>query len=376
MEKEPLLMLPGPVPVPERVRMAMVRQAINHRGAEFGAVYADCVRVLKETFGTKNELFVISGSGTAAMEAAVANFGSGLSIACLENGKFGERMFKIAQRYGTAKVVRSEWGTPLDLVELEHELAEGAGMVTLVHNETSAGIKNPAEKIGRLARKYDALFVMDGITSIGGDEVHADAWGADIAVVGSQKCLAAPAGLSAISVSERAWERLSERRPYYLDLAAYRKSASAKVMETPYTPAVPLFLALREACLILEEEGLAARIARHRKMSQAVRSAVSAWGLALFPKLDGDHAYSNTVTATRLPEGVEDSAFRGAIKKMGIEIAGGQDHLKGKIFRIGTMGATGAPEILATLSAVEHALARQGVRLAGNGVRAAAEVLG
>lgn len=376
MEKEPLLMLPGPVPVPERVRMAMVRQAINHRGAEFGAVYADCVRVLKETFGTKNELFVISGSGTAAMEAAVANFGSGLSIACLENGKFGERMFKIAQRYGTAKVVRSEWGTPLDLVALEHELAEGAGMVTLVHNETSAGIKNPAEKIGRLARKYDALFVMDGITSIGGDEVHADAWGADIAVVGSQKCLAAPAGLSAISVSERAWERLSERRPYYLDLAAYRKSASAKVMETPYTPAVPLFLALREACLIIEEEGLAARITRHRKMSQAVRSAVSAWGLALFPKLDGDHAYSNTVTATRLPEGVEDSAFRGAIKKMGIEIAGGQDHLKGKIFRIGTMGATGAPEILATLSAVEHALARQGVRLAGNGVRAAAEVLG
>lgn len=376
MEKEPLLMLPGPVPVPERVRMAMVRQAINHRGAEFGAVYADCVRVLKETFGTKNELFVISGSGTAAMEAAVANFGSGLTIACLENGKFGERMFKIAQRYGTAKVVRSEWGTPLDLVALEHELAEGAGMVTLVHNETSAGIKNPAEKIGRLARKYDALFVMDGITSIGGDEVHADAWGADIAVVGSQKCLAAPAGLSAISVSERAWERLSERRPYYLDLAAYRKSASAKVMETPYTPAVPLFLALREACLIIEEEGLAARITRHRKMSQAVRSAVSAWGLALFPKLDGVHAYSNTVTATRLPEGVEDSAFRGAIKKMGIEIAGGQDHLKGKIFRIGTMGATGAPEILATLSAVEHALARQGVRLAGNGVRAAAEVLG
>jgi len=376
MEKEPLLMLPGPVPMPERVRMAMVRQAINHRGAEFGAVYADCVRVLKETFGTKNDLFVISGSGTAAMEAAVANFGGGLTIACLENGKFGERMFKIAQRYGTAKAVRSQWGTPLDLAALERQLADGAGMVTLVHNETSAGIKNPAEKVGRLAREYDALFVMDGITSIGGDEVHADAWGADIAVVGSQKCLAAPAGLSAISVSERAWERLSEKRPYYLDLAAYRKSASAKVMETPYTPAVPLFLALREACLIVEEEGFATRIARHRKMADAVRSAVTTWGLDLFPKLDGDHAYSNTVTATCLPQGVEDSTFRGAIKKMGIEIAGGQDHLKGKIFRIGTMGATGAPEILATLSAVEYALAKQGVRLAGSGVKAAAEVLG
>lgn len=369
-------MLPGPVPMPERVRMAMTRQAINHRGAEFGAVYADCVRVLKETFGTKNDLFVISGSGTAAMEAAVGNFGSGLTIACLENGKFGERMYKIAQRYGTARAVRSEWGSPLDLAALERELSDGAGMVTLVHNETSAGIKNPAEKIGRLARKYDALFVMDGITSIGGDEVHADAWGADIAVVGSQKCLAAPAGLSAISISERAWERLSERRPYYLDLAAYRKSASAKVMETPYTPAVPLFLALREACLMIEEEGLEGRIARHRKMADAVRSAVAAWGLALFPKIDLDHAYSNTVTATSLPPGVDDSAFRATIRKMGIEIAGGQDHLKGKIFRIGTMGATGAPEILATLSAVEYALTRQGFMPAGNGVRAASEVLG
>lgn len=376
MEKEPLLMLPGPVPMPERVRMAMVRQAINHRGAEFGAVYADCARVLKETFGTKNELFVISGSGTAAMEAAVANFGNGLTIACLENGKFGERMFKIAQRYGTATAVSSDWGTPLDLAALEHELANGAEMVTLVHNETSAGIRNPAEKVGRLARKYDALFVMDGITSIGGDEVLADAWGADIVVVGSQKCLAAPAGLSAISVSERAWERLSEKRPYYLDLAAYRKSASAKVMETPYTPAVPLFLALREACLIIEEEGLTGRIARHRKMAEAVRKAVTAWGLSLFPKTDQDHAYSNTVTATSLPAGIEDSTFRGTIRKMGIEIAGGQDHLKGKIFRIGTMGATSVPEIIATLSVVEHSLVKHGFRPAGNGVQAACEVLG
>jgi aspartate aminotransferase-like enzyme len=249
-------------------------------------------------------------------------------------------------------------------------------MVTLVHNETSAGIRNPAEKVGRLARKYDALFVMDGITSIGGDEVHADAWGADIVVVGSQKCLAAPAGLSAISVSERAWERLSEKRPYYLDLSAYRKSASAKVMETPYTPAVPLFLALREACLIIEEEGLTARIARHRRMAEAVRRAVTGWGLSLFPETDEDHAYSNTVTAVSLPAGIEDSGFRGTIRKMGIEIAGGQDHLKGKIFRIGTMGATSAPEILATLSAVEHSLVKHGFRPAGNGIQAACEVLG
>lgn len=369
-------MLPGPVPMPERVRMAMVRQAINHRGAEFGSIYADCVRVLKEIFRTKNELFVISGSGTAGMEAAVANFGRGREIACLVNGKFGERMYKIAQRYGTAHEIASEWGTPLDIASLEDRLTAGAEMVTLVHNETSAGILNPAEIVGKLARKHDALFVMDGITSIGGDEVRADAWGADVVVTGSQKCLAAPAGLSAVSVSERAWERISPERPYYLDLASYRKSAGAKVMETPYTPAVPLFLALREACLIIEEEGLAPRIARHRRNSEAVRMAAKAWGLDLLPELDRDHAYSNTVTAVKLPSGIQDSEFRGTIKKLGIEIAGGQDHLKGRIFRIGTMGATGAPEILATLAAVQHALRIHGYSPREDGVSAACGVLG
>ena len=376
MEKEPLLMLPGPVPMPERVRLAMARQAINHRGAEFGGVYADCVRVLKDVFGTENDLYVISGSGTAAMEAAVANFGRGRSISCMVNGKFGERLFNISQRYGKARAISSEWGSPLDLAELKRQLEEGAEMVTLVHNETSSGIRNPAAKIGKLAREYDALFVMDGITSIGGDEVKADDWGVDLAIVGSQKCLAAPAGLSAVSISGRAWERLSEDRPYYLDLSAYRKSAASKVMETPYTPAVPLFLALREACLLIEEEGLTARISRHRKMAESIRAAVRAWGLQIFPRIDDDHAYSNTVTAVRLPEKVSDADFRGTIKKAGIEIAGGQDHLKGRIFRIGTMGAIGGPEVLATLAAVQYSLKVHGTVLKDDGLLAACEVLG
>ena len=376
MEKEPLLMLPGPVPMPERVRYAMMRQAINHRSSEFGAVYADSVRVLKTVFGTANDLFVISGSGTAGMEAAVANFGRDKEIACLVNGKFGERLYKISQRYGRAHEIASEWGTPLNLAALEEQLKGGAEIVTLVHNETSAGIKNPAQEVGRLARKYDALFVMDGITSIGGDLVESDKWGVDVALVGSQKCLAAPAGLAAISVSTRAWERLAKNPPYYLDLAAYRKSAAGKPMETPYTPAVPLFLALREACLIVEEEGIANRIARHQKMSNAVRAAAKAWGLSLFPKLDAKHEYSNTVTAISYPDGVKDDEMRAIIKKMGIIIAGGQDHLKGKIFRIGSMGAVGAPEILATLAATQYSLKKLGCKVQGDGVQAAAEVLG
>ena len=376
MEKEPLLMLPGPVPMPERVRYAMMRQAINHRSAEFGAVYSDCVRVLKTVFGTANDLFVISGSGTAGMEAAVANFGRDKEIACLVNGKFGERLYKISQRYGKAYEIASEWGTPLNLGALEERLEQGAQVVTLVHNETSAGIKNPAQEVGRLARKHDALFVMDGITSIGGDVVEADAWGVDVAIVGSQKCLAAPAGLAAVSVSSRAWERFCKNPPYYLDLAAYRKSAGSKPMETPYTPAVPLFLALREACLIIEEEGIANRIARHQRMAKAVRAAATAWGLSLFPKIDAKHEYSTTVSAISYPDGVKDAEMRDIIKKMGIIIAGGQDHLKGKIFRIGSMGAIGAPEILATLAATQFALKKLGYKVQGDGVQAAGEVFG
>jgi len=376
MEKESLLMLPGPVPMPERVRFAMSRQAINHRSAEFGAVYADCVRVLKTAFGTTNDVVVISGSGTAGMEAAVANFGRDKEIACFVNGKFGERLYKISQRYGKAHEIKSEWGTPLDLAALEERLEAGAEVVTLVHNETSAGIKNPAAEVGKLAHKHDALFIMDGITSVAGDVFEADKWGVDVAIVGSQKCLAAPAGLAGVAVSSRAWERLTKNPPFYLDLAAYKKSAAGNPMETPYTPAVPLFLALREACLIIEEEGLANRIARHQKMAKAVRTAVQTWGLSLFPKLDAKHEYATTVTAVSYPEGVKDDDVRAAVKKMGIIIAGGQDHLKGKIFRIGTMGAVSAPEILATLAATQHGLKKAGYKVKGDGIEAAAEVLG
>jgi len=375
MQNEKLLMMPGPVPMPERVRTSMTKQAINHRGTEFGDCYKEIVELLKPMFGTDNEIMVISGSGTAGMEAAVSNFARGRHITSLVNGKFGNRLFELGKRYGRATAIESEWGTPLDLEMLEKELREGAEVVTLVHNETSSGIKNPAREVGKLARKYDALYIIDGITSIAGDVVEADRWGADIAIVGSQKCLAAPAGLSAVSVSERAWEKLADERPFYLDMAAYRKSASKSPMQTPYTPAVPLFFALREACRIVRDEGLANRIERHRRMADAVRAAASAWGVKLFPRTDELHSYSNTVTALKYPEGIDDNDFRIYVKEKGIEIAGGQDHLKGRIFRIGSMGATGTPEMLATIAAVQNALKHLGYRTEGDGVGAAAEVL-
>ncbi|HWQ66038.1 MAG TPA: alanine--glyoxylate aminotransferase family protein [Methanospirillum sp.] len=376
MEDETLLMLPGPVPLPERVRAVMARQAINHRGAEFGGAYADIVRVLQQCFGTKNDLVVISGSGTAGMEAAVSNFGKGRKMAHLINGKFGERLWKIGERYGQTVPITSDWGTPVNLEALKAALEDGCEVVTMVHNETSAGILNPAAEVGKICQKHDALFIMDGVTSIGGDTVNADEWGVDVAIVGSQKCLAAPAGLAAISVSAKAWDRAVKNPPFYLDLPAYQKNAAKNPMETPYTPAVPVFLALREACLIIEEEGIGKRIARHHLMADAVRSAVAAWGIDMFPVLDGVHQYSNTVTAAKIPQGSSDKEFRGHVKKFGIQIAGGQDHLKDVIFRIGHMGTVSAPELLATLAATEYAILKSGHKPVSSGVMAAAEVLG
>jgi aspartate aminotransferase-like enzyme len=375
MYNETLLMMPGPVPMPESIRNAMTKQAINHRSKEFGDCYADIVRILKPIFGTKNDILVLSGSGTAGQEAAIGSFAVGKKIASLVNGKFGERFGQIAAIYGESVMIESEWGHPLNLEKLKENLENGAEIVTLVHNETSAAILNPAKEIGKLTRKYDALFILDAITSIGGDLVEADKWEADVAIVGSQKCLAAPAGLTAISVSQRAWDRISETRPFYLDLKKAKKSADNNPMETPTTPAVPLFLALREACRLIEAEGIENRIARHHKMSAAVRAAGVAWGLAPVPQTDVLHKASNTVTGFFYPTGIEDSQIRGVCKKMNIEFAGGQDRLKGKIFRIGNMGIIDAPEILVTIAAVQMAFKKSRYKLENDGLAAAIEIL-
>jgi len=216
MEEE-LLMIPGPVPVLPRIREAMTKPMIFHRGDEFGAMYEEIVETLKDIYQTRNDLFVLSGSGTCAMEAAIANLVSNeTKLVCITiaNGKFGERFGEIAVRYKADAVtpvnvnVNFEWGNPNE-VEAEKEALENSAssdpkskIVTMVHNETSTGILNPAKEVGKLARKHDAVFVLDCITSIAGDKVPVDELGADIAIVGSQKCLGAPPGLSALSVSE------------------------------------------------------------------------------------------------------------------------------------------------------------------------------
>jgi len=259
--EETLLMIPGPVKVAPRVLRAMSRPMISHRSGEFGAIYSDCRELLKEFFITKNDVVIMTGSGTVGMDAAVGSIiGREDKIVTVSNGKFGERFTEIGERYGRAIPVKFDWGAPFDLDKVEASLEEGAKAVAMVHNETSVGLTNPAKEVGRLARKHDAIFIVDGISSIGGNEFLTDAWDIDIAITGSQKALAVPPGLAMVSVSPRAEGRFQEKSAsYYADLKAHLKSMRKSPAQTPYTPAVPLFYALQEALHMAAEEGFAAR---------------------------------------------------------------------------------------------------------------------
>lgn len=390
MEEE-LLMIPGPVPVLPRVRQAMARPMINHRGDEFAQLITDIVKTLQGIFQTTNDLLVLSGSGTCAMEAALGCLlrrprdGGPGEVRCITvaNGKFGERFTEVAGRYNGAAAVTAldfAWGQPIELEQVKAALERTPDpkVVTMVHNETSVGLLNPAREVGKLAKQHGAVFVLDCITSIGGDDVPVDAIGADIAIVGSQKCLGTPPGLAALSVSARAWELIRENpaRPFYQDLVAYKKSYDKK--QTPYTPALPLFFALHEALQVITEEGMARRIARHRTMSKAVRAAVASLKLSMFPQLNAVSSYSNTVTAVKMPveHGITDDTLRGSMRKRGVVIAGGQEQLKGKIFRIASMGDITPQAITRTISTLEDVLLEQKfIARKGAGVEAAAEVL-
>jgi aspartate aminotransferase-like enzyme len=320
----------------------------------------------------------MTGSGTVGMDAAVGSvIGREDKIVTISNGKFGERFMEIGERYGRAIPVKFEWGTPFDLDKVEAALEGGAKAVAMVHNETSVGLTNPANEVGRLARKHDAVFIVDGISSVGGNEFPTDEWEIDIAITGSQKALAVPPGLAMVSVSPRAEERLGAKSAsYYADLKAYLKSVRKSPVQTPYTPAVPLFYALQEALHMAAEEGFAARRARTAKQAEAVRSAAKALDIELFPQANEHSHYSNTVTAMKMPKGVTDDKLRGGMKKQGVVVSGGQEQLKGKIFRIGTMGVCSTPYILRTIQTLELVLAKEG-RLPerGAGVEAASKVL-
>jgi aspartate aminotransferase-like enzyme len=356
-----LLMLAGPVPVAPQVLRALSKPMINHRGPEFKKLLDESREKLRGVFKTENDVLILSGSGTCAMEAAVGNLGLDKKYVALENGKFGERLKILTSLYGSSVAVVADWGTSIDTDRVKQALQTGADAVTLVHNETSTGMTNNVEEIGALCRKHDALLIMDGVSSIGGIEAPIDKWGVDIAFTGSQKCLGLPPGLSMISISDRAWEviKTAQKRPYYADLIAHMKSAEKG--QTPYTPTLPLFFALEEALKMLEAEGLCARIDRYSTYATSIRAAVKAMGLELFPQLGASSAYSNTVTAVNMPPGMDFLALKKEMKQRGIIIAGGQERLKGQIFRIGNMGNLSKGDILQAIEKLELVLLENGV---------------
>jgi aspartate aminotransferase-like enzyme len=305
-----------------------------------------------------NDVAIITGSGTAAMDAAVSStIQKGDRVVCIGGGKFGERFSKIVSAFGGVPIdVPVDWGKAVDPDEVEKTVSENTAVaITMTHNETSTGVKHDAQKIGDIAKKKNMLFIMDSITSVGGDDVRTDEWGVDICIAGSQKCLGTPPGLGFAAVSDRAWTRIEEnkkKRSYYLDLALYRKSITKST--TPFTPAVSLIYALKASLEEIKNEGLENRIKRHRILGKATREAVKGMNLKLFA--DEAHA-SNTVTAIRIPENFEDKDIRGKLnEEYGILLAGGQEAVKGKIFRIGHMGNVDKVELLGVLSALEMVL--------------------
>lgn len=376
--EETLLMIPGPTRVAPRVLKAMSEAIINHRSPEFAEILNETNEMMSEVFRTKNQSYTITGSGTAAMEAAVGNIlNNGDKILNIVGGKFGQRFAQITEaNKGISIVHEVEWGKGVKPQDIKNILDEDDDIkaVTIVHNETSTGVSNPIEEVGKIIKDYDALYIVDTVSSLGGDDVAVDDYNIDICVTGSQKCLAAPPGMAAITLSDKAWDVIDKADPnsYYLDIRKYRKYAQNKPPETPYTPSVSLMYAMREALNVIMEEGLESRVKRHHLAAKATRNGVKAIGLDLFADEDVSSA---TVTAIKMPEGVSDNDMRGTMRdKYKIVLAGGQDHLKGNVFRIGHMGNISYKDIITTISALEMTLKGLGfgVKL-GEGTGAVAE---
>ena len=375
---ETLLMIPGPTMVSPRVLKAMSKSIVNHRSAIFGEILNDTNEMMSEVFQTENKSYLITGSGTAAMEAALGNvIEKGDKVLNIVGGKFGERFMQITETHqGIPVELEVEWGHAANPDDIRYILEEEEDIkaVTMVHNETSTGVANPIEEVGKILKDYDALYVVDTVSSLGGADVQVDNFGIDMCVTGSQKCLAAPPGMAAITLNDDAWDVVdkTESKTYYLDMKSYRKSGDKKVPETPYTPSVSLMYAMNEALNIIMEEGLEARIKRHELAAKATINGVKAMGLELFAKED---VSSTTVTAINIPEGMTDKNLRGTMRnKYRIELAGGQDHLKGNVFRIGHMGNITHREIISTIAALEMALKEFGYEIElGSGVSAVQE---
>ena len=381
MEDKHMLMIPGPTPVPEKVLLAMAQHPIGHRSGDFSKVIAEINQGLKWLHQTKNEVLSLNVSGTGAMEAGIINFLSpGDRVLVGVNGKFGDRWAQISETFGLkVERISAEWGKPLDTEEFRTKLAADTNKeikaVIVTHSETSTGVLNNLETINKYVKEQgEALIIVDAVTSLGAYNVPIDEWDLDVVASGSQKGYMIPPGLGFISVSDRAWKAYETAKipRFYMDLGKYKK-ANAKD-STPFTPPVNLMYGLQVSLQMMQREGLENIFARHQRLTQATRAAVKALGLKTFAP---DDSASTAVTAVD-PAPIEAEKIRGIMnKQFDIALAGGQDHLKGKIFRIGHLGFVSDRDVLTAIGCLEAALIELGHEnfAAKAGVKAAAKVL-
>jgi aspartate aminotransferase-like enzyme len=360
VDRPEFLMAPGPTEVPPDVLQAQAREVPYHRGPRFGAVIADCVDSLRRILFTQADVLLFTGSGSLGMESAVVNLCSpGDRILVLNTGNFADRFEKIAKIHGVqTTVVTYEWGTnakPADVVR-ELDADPSIKAVFCQHSETSTGIVNDVEAIGRVVKDRTVLFVVDAISAVGAVPLKLDEWGVDVCIGGSQKALMTPPGICFVTVSDAAWRASAESTcpRFYTDWATAKKSLSLDPPETPYTPAVTIFVAFRKALQMLEDEGIENSWKRHALLGRACREGVKAIGLDIQTQ-EADRAA--VLTAVVAPEGLDGAKIAEHLRaKHGIVVAPGQGKLKGKIFRIGHCGYYTPRDILMGLAALEATL--------------------
>lgn len=378
MQERELLMIPGPTNVDPSVLRALSKPVLSHTSQEFANIFKEALNSLKKLFMTEGEVFVIAGSGTLALEMAVANIiEPGDKILNAVSGFFGQYFVEMARIHGAKpRVLDVPWGKAVKPEQVRKVLKEeDYKAVTVTHVETSTGVMNPIKEIGEIVRKYsDAFYIVDTVCSLGGIDIQVDEWNIDICASGSQKCLGVPPGLALLAASPSILEYLGKRKSsmgfWYGD---FRNWLPVMRDQTKYfaTPPVNMIYALNEALKLLLEEGLEKRFKRHRILAEALRAAIHALNLKL---VADEECAADTVTAVYYPENIEDSEFRNEMKNRGIIVASTLGPIKGKGFRVGHMGNVGQNDIMSTIAAIEATLRKLGYKFDyGAGLKAAQE---
>ena len=352
------LMSPGPTPIPPEVSAAGALPIIHHRTPEFGEVFTRVNENLKQVFLTQNDVFTYAASGTGAFEGAIQNlFSPGDKVLVVNSGNFGNRWVKMSRAFGLEVTeLKYDWGAKADNDDVAEALEDDpeikAAMCVL--SETSTGTVNDIEGFGKATQ--DVLSIVDAVSGLGACELRTDDWGIDVVVAGSQKALMTPPGLGFVSVSERAWKAHDESQMprFYFDWTAAKKAYEKDPAQTAWTPPVSLILQLDLALRQILDEGIENVFERHVLLGRGAREGIKGMGLQLFGP---DEDMNAAVTAAWVPEGVDGKQFvRMMFREHGIQVAGGQAEMAGKIWRIGHCGYFDSYDIIATIAAAELAL--------------------